>query len=319
MVRFSSVSLLAAFAWLVCAAAAHAGLNTACMQWPGSGQPAAAAAHSYNCLRWNPSLRSTSSIDTADTGDATKDLFIHNTWPSTPAPSAGGWDFDIISPTPSTDWSITTAGQLRLAPVSNTPYAGLPVQMMSCRYSATSGYIGKAFGPGYYVEVNSAISFTDSATAGSWNIWWMVPLPILTGTSPWRVSELDGMEYLAVAINFQYHDWSGTGGTVTFNDAVGSNFSIYAGSAGVFENLGLLSVPVQFNGGATGLVARYQNNVHAADSDLSFNLTTPSTPAPGGGGHNGNYSPLDNQQDCIAIAAGQNQYHLIDFMRVWAR
>lgn len=285
------------------------------MQWPDSGQPAAAAAHNYNCLRWNPSLRSTNQIDTADTGDATKDLFIHNTFPNTPAPSANGWNFDVIEPTPSTDYSITTAGQLRLAPVSNAPYHNLPVMLMSCRYSATGGYIGKAFGPGYYVEMRSAFSVTNSVDIGSWNIGWMVALNQLVGTSPWRVSEVDIYEYLAFGVNFQTHDWSGVGNATIFNDTTNGPFSIYSQAPGVFGTIGYLVVPAQFNGGTTGLLSRYFENAHATDSDISFTQNAPS----GGGTHNGNYWPFNTQTDCAAVAAGQGQYHLIEFMRVWAR
>jgi hypothetical protein len=299
------------------ATTAHAGGNTVCIQWPDTGQPAAAATYGYTCLRLNPSFSTLNQVDVADTGDATKAVFTHSTFPGSP----GGWGYETEPSTVSQDYS-SVGGRLRIAITGDVNYAGLPTEFMSCRYSASLNprVIGRTFGPGYYFEVKFSLDNSSAANSQTWAGAWMPSMTQLTGGSgARRVGEIDDYEFLGGA-NFQVHDWSFSGGsTVVFNDAAGSAFSSFSFVANTTYTLAALVVPKQYNDGTTGLIKRYLNGVHDGDGDISFTDAGTSSPAPAGGGHTGNFAALNTQEDCSSVTGGMGQVHAVEAWRVWGR
>src|SRR5215472_3830891 len=291
--------------------------NGRCIQ--GVTQPAPAAVPGLNCLVIYETWPSSSVIDGSDTRNPGFNWYTHNGDTQTPpgTVNAGGWAFGLILPTPLGDWSWTTPGQVSMSPAAGTigNYNGLPVQFMSCAQQGTgTGLVGTVFGPGFYADVKF-IQFSTDSPFGTWNIAWGVPTTMLNGGvgSNWLVFEPDILEWFnGTGFDFAYHDWSGSGSTVNFNNSYGTPFL----SPNPGDTVGLLQVPSAFNSG-TNKVERYLNDVLVAHSTCTSTGTALATCDGSTSGIT--LTDINTNQYCLALAAGAGSTPgIFGKVQVWA-
>jgi hypothetical protein len=259
--------------------------------------PAAAAAFGLT------DMTSTASYDLADTGNPGFAFYIHNEWP-TPALAEYWWRH--TTPTDPSTYTISSSG-ITIHQIDETNLTPWPFD--TCVYNPTypPGYVGTAFKPPFYIEVDA--SWTGSQT-GSWGpTAWMadvrefVPTPVPFSPS----EEIDLFEY---TYGTQLHEWvidTGTTGPV-------ADWGI--GLPLPSEPFGTMVITPSMNGGV-GLVNRYGNNTLIGS--LTFSPTDLATATTGSINNNaiGRFSDLPNESECLQFSSSTGFDFTIRSIRVW--
>jgi hypothetical protein len=245
--------------------------------------PAPAAAWGLTKETFCDNFTSASTIDTTDSKLAGFKWYIHNTWPS----SSSNYGWTTLPPTTLAEFSVSSG--LTMQPASATPGAGTAIEEFNtCVTNASSGYIGTTFKPPFYIDVTATWAYGTSGppswtTAQWWPIAWTEPAPLFTlgNSGSLNYTEFDLFEG---PYGKSAHFWSwanNEGGVIATQNS--QNFA-----SGV--PIGTLVIPTTMNSG-TGLVKGYNNEV--ADASLNFTYTT-----------SGNFSDIDNEQNCILLSGG---------------
>lgn len=264
-------------------------------------------------LSFDDEFDSLSSIDVNATKGPGYKWYVHRWfgYPNTPESALSVSNgILIITPTDTTGYQIATAG-----PSSNP-----------------QGYVGQAFGGGFYIEGRISFDNTQVVIANSWPAFWGLSLQALLGASHWpgqpaeynHALEDDFFEYDtfpssgANSFGGSMHDWYGI-----YNVTCPPSYCSVTNSNGVvrlgatiwtnFHTIGQLYIVGSSANGNQGSVSTYFDGVLTSDV-VTWTDQGDGTPPPSGAFA---FSIMDKESLVIILGTGTSSPMNVDWVHVW--
>jgi peptidoglycan hydrolase-like protein with peptidoglycan-binding domain len=270
--------------------------------WQASLVPA--AAWSYSALPFSDNFTSTSTIDINDTRAPGYNWYVHNSWPT-------GGDWLAASSTQPGDISLSSDG-LALA----TDRSGFSEGLNTAVTNGGSGYIGQAFGGGFYFQTEFKYDPTLALSGmGAWPTIWLESVEGEDGSSSDFV-EKDVFEAYPTGTGTltpysNLHEW---GRSPDGHYETPDILSITPDSN--FHTIGILWVPTSLDQG-TGLYQVYWDGVEQTNVEVTYSTSSPALPGASPDNPDGLYSVADNQLFSIIIGAGPNWPITVKYADLW--
>jgi len=276
--------------------------------------PAAAVARGYNRLVFCDDFNASTTVDFADSGAEGFNWYRRLLWPNS---INTGWH---TSPTTSAD---ALAVQDSVLTVLTNTIPGTLTIMSAAHADNEQGYVGKMFDPtqGYYLEFRARFdpSLADpEASPMGWPAIYASGKNFFIGGNDHYI-EPDFFEAYVTGVGtiqplMGIHDWVINVSNLEFNPSLSS---LGSPDYRQWHTFGTRLIPTAANSG-TGLFERFFDNSQVSAADLSYTLTTGSTPPSSGGNPNGVFSLVEQQHFPILIGTQPGMPLYIDWIAIWA-
>ncbi len=256
-------------------------------------------------------FNSISTIDTADTGAAGFNWYVHRKWPNAASPFGNWAGITTQSATPAGDISIGSS----LLTLSDYPGGSTGLVIQSAVANG-AGYIGHAFGGGGYFEVSMAFNPALALSADpSWPAIWTTSVEFFVGSAT-RFAEPDIFEGFPSGNGFitsimALHDWDNIG-LVNYKQEFDNNVGSPTFTSQ--HRYGMWWIPASKNGG-TGIIRRYFDGVFVGQT--SYSTTAGGSPAFDNGNPNGVMSVIDGQHLVLNLSCGPSWPAIFDYVSVY--